>query len=110
MRRGERREAARKEREAQLRREEQLQSAKSWTDWADAKIANAVVENNREYDHVIREVVGDFVGKIRQEIYDYIARVYDKLIDADSKVREEFRVGMSRVPIARTWNPDEISY
>jgi len=110
----EKREAeAREEREAQRRREEQLQSAKSWHDWAIA-IADERIHAAMSLDGMICDPVGAVIGKksalVRNVLTAEIKALRDELNAAMSKLREEFRVGIGRLPIAKAWNPDEVCY
>ena len=47
---------------------------------------------------------------MRKEFQAELDKLRGDLGDADSNLREEFRVGIGRLPIAKAWNPDEVCY
>ena len=94
------RETKERERQAaravQRQREEQRQQTAANNSITWEAIEERIYDRSRELSRELVALVGDCIGKTRNEDNDHVRRVYDKL-------REEFRVGMERVPIAKAW-------
>src|SRR5262249_35935466 len=54
--------------------------------------------------------IGDCIGELRQKDNDYVNRVYDKLVAANDKLAEEFRIKLGRPPLAQDWAPGKVFY
>jgi hypothetical protein len=98
------RETKERERQAaravQRQREEQRQQTAANNSITWEAIEERIYDRSRELSRELVALVGDCIGKTRNEDNDHVRRVYDKL-------REEFRVGMERVPIAKAWTTDD---
>src|SRR5262249_30746154 len=105
------RERVRKERVAERQRDEQqgaaARNSEAWYAWLDKRIS----EHFLQYFHKDAEgnvgpltsAIGEALGHTRVEMRKELEAAIDKL-------RGEFRIGQGRVPIAKSWDPDEVCH
>jgi hypothetical protein len=109
--REEREQQARKKREAERQREEQqgaaARNSETWYAWLDQRIAEHF---RQRFDRDADGNVGPMTAAIGEALGHTRAEIRKEFEAAIEKLREEFRVGIGRLPIAKTWNPDEVCY